>query len=133
MSERGRQRVRLQRVGEAIRHALAEILSREEIRDAALRDAMVTISMVEVSADLRHARVFVMPALSGDSREMVAALNRHRRFLRGRLAPYMRMKCLPELAFHLDRQFGAAQRIEELLRSDAVRRDLADPAHRGED
>ena len=117
-------RIRLLRVAETIRHALAEILRREDIHDPVLAETMVTVSAVEVSPDLRHARVFVAPGIATDAEALVAALNRHRRFLRGRLAPYMRTKYLPDLAFRLDRRFDAAQRVEELLRSDPVRRDL---------
>ena len=117
-------RIRLLRVAETIRHALAEILRREDIHDPVLAETMVTLSAVEVSPDLRHARIFVMPGAAEDPQALVAALNRHRRFLRGRLAPYMRTKYLPDLAFHLDHRFDAAQRVEELLRSDPVRRDL---------
>ncbi len=117
-------RIRLLRVAETIRHALAEILRREDIHDPLLAETMITVSAVEVSPDLRHARVFVMPGVAADPQALVAALNRHRRFLRGRLAPYMRTKYLPDLAFRLDRRFETAQRVEELLRSDPVRRDI---------
>ncbi len=119
--------LRLLRVGETIRHAMAEILRREEIADEDLRDVSVTVSEVEVSPDLRHARLFVTSLGGRGEAETVKALNRHRRFLRGRLAPYMTTKYLPELNFRLDERFDAAERVERLLRSERVRADLEKP------
>ncbi|RMF15645.1 MAG: 30S ribosome-binding factor RbfA [Alphaproteobacteria bacterium] len=122
-----RPNLRLLRVGEAIRHAMAEIFRREEIDDDDLRGVSVTVSEVEVSPDLRHARVFVTPLGGHDEVETVKALNRHRRFLRGKLAPFMTTKYLPELNFRLDERFDAAERVEHLLRSERVRSDLEKP------
>ncbi len=132
-SKGARSGLRLLRVGETIRHAMAEIFRREEIDDEALKDVSVTVSEVEVSPDLRHARVFVTPLGGRDDVETVKALNRHRRFLRGRLAPYMTTKYLPELNFRLDERFDAAARVERLLRSDRVRADLDRPDGNEED
>lgn len=114
------------RVGELVRHALAESLTRTPVRDPVLDDVLITVAEVRVSADLRHAVAFV--SLMGDrNAEMaVAALNRNARFLRGQIAPALRqMKYMPDLQFRLDTRFDDDSRIEDLLKTDRVARDLA--------
>jgi ribosome-binding factor A len=113
------------RVGEEIRHALAWILERDELRDPALQGHPVTVTEVLMSPDLRHARVFVMPLGGGDIAAMVAALGRASGFLRRRVGEAVRLKYLPALVFSEDESFAQADAIERLLRAPEVRRDLA--------
>jgi ribosome-binding factor A len=112
------------RAGELLRHALAEIFREEEIEDAGLAGEIVTVAEVRVSPDLRHATVFAS-ALSGkDTDDLARALNRHLRFLRGELARRVELKYVPDLVFRGDHAVEAAGRIDELLRSPDVARDL---------
>lgn len=115
---------RVLRVGENIRHALAEILSREEIRDEALDNASITVTEVRCSPDLRNATVFVMPLGGFNEVAIVEALNENSKFIRGQLSKMVRMKYLPNLKFSSDHSFHEADHIEELLRSAHVAQDL---------
>lgn len=116
--------IRLLRVGENLRHALATILRREDIDDDALRQVSITVTQVRPSPDLRHATVFVKP-LNGDSETAVIdALNRHSGFVRGHLGKAVRLKYLPALRFVADETFDEANRIEALLASEKVQKDL---------
>ncbi len=114
------------RVGELVRHALAETLARNPVRDPVLEQALITVAEVRVSADLRHAVAFV--SLMGDENtdDIVAALNRNARFLRGRIAPALKqMKYMPDLQFRIDTRFDDDRRIDEILKTDRVARDIA--------
>lgn len=116
--------VRLLRVGESVRHALAEILNRDVIQDPELAGVTVTVTEVQVSPNLRHATAYVLPLLGENQDAVVEALNRANRFLRGQLGAAIQTKYLPELRFELDRSFDEAGHIEDLLSSPEVRRDL---------
>lgn len=113
------------RVGEELRHVLAEILARSELRDPALKDLSITVSEVRASPDMRHATAFVMP-LGGaaDPAELMAALNRAAPFLSHEVGRRITMKYTPSLHFELDSVFDEAQRIESLLRQPGIARDL---------
>ncbi len=113
------------RVGAEIQHALAWILERGEVHDPGLMERSVTVTEVQMSPDLRNARVFVVPQGGGDSRAVIAALNHARTFLRRRLGEEVRLRFSPALDFAPDRSFETADRIEHLLREPAVARDLA--------
>ncbi len=113
------------RVGEMLRHALAEILTRAEITDPELEGRYITVTEVKTSPDLRHATVFARPfGKDQDDVAMIKALNRHQRFLRGELARRVDLKFIPDLVFRLDETFDEAERIDALLRSPTVSRDL---------
>ncbi len=112
------------RVGEMIRHALAGILLRGDIADPDLGRQSVTVTEVKLSPDLRHATVYVRPFGAGDAATLVAALQRHHRFLRGELAKQVELKYMPDLVFRIDESFDEAERIDALLRSPGVARDL---------
>jgi ribosome-binding factor A len=105
------------RVGEMIRHALAEVFTRVDINDPALNKQHITVSEVKTSPDLRHATVFIWPLGNGDPATVAGALKRHQRFLRGELARRVELKYVPELVFQLDTSFDEAERIDTLLRS----------------
>ncbi len=117
---------RMLRVGELVRHALAEIFARGEIEDEALVGSVVTVPEVRMSPDLKTANAYVMPLGGAHAEEIVAALNRHSKFIRGRVAPRINTKFAPEVRFLVDETFEEAGRIDELLRSDRVKRDLED-------
>jgi ribosome-binding factor A len=121
------------RVGEALRHALAEILTRQDIRDPDLEGVSVTITQVKPSPDMRYATVYCEPLGGGHAREVIAALNRHKGFLRGEMGRHLTMKFTPDLRFVEDQSFAEAQKIETILNSPEVRRDLQAPEEDGEE
>lgn len=114
------------RVGELVRHALADIFARGDIEDEALAGVVLTVPEVRMSPDLKLANAYIMPLGGAYADEIVAVLNRHAKFVRGRVAPQINMKFAPEIRFHVDATFEEAGRIDMLLRSDRVRRDLDD-------
>lgn len=124
---------RMLRVGELVRHALAALFARGEIEDEALRGAVVTVPEVRMTPDLKIANAYVMPLGGTHAEEIVAALNRHGKFIRGRIAPQIDLKYAPEIRFFVDDTFEEAGRIDALLRSDRVKRDLDDDAGTDED
>ncbi|HET6971006.1 MAG TPA: 30S ribosome-binding factor RbfA [Phenylobacterium sp.] len=112
------------RAGELVRHALVEILREEDITDAALASVSVTVTEVRVSPDLRHAVVFVEPLGGVHAPEVVDALNRHSKFLRGRLGRSIELRFTPDLKFLHDESFDEAARMTRLFDDPRVRRDL---------
>ncbi len=112
------------RVGELIRHALAQMLSRGEIYDPVLASHVVTIPEVRLSPDLRLATAYVMPLGGKDIKEVLAALDRHKKYIRGEIAHEVNLKFAPDIRFMADETFDEADRIDELLRSPKVARDL---------
>lgn len=116
------------RAGEIIRHALAEILSREDFRDPDLSGVIITVGEVRCSPDLKHANVFVTPlgdeTEAGRAARLTAALTRASAFLRGRLGREIDMKFTPELHFIADTSYDEATAIDRLLADPRVRRDL---------
>jgi ribosome-binding factor A len=112
------------RVGELVRHALAEILQRGEVHDPALEATVVTVPEVRMSPDLRLATAYVMPLGGKDTETVLAALDRNKKFLRGEVAHRVNLRYAPELRFRLDTSFEEGERVDALLRSPAVRRDV---------
>lgn len=112
------------RVGELIRHAMAEMLSRGEVHDPVLESHMITIPEVRMTADLKLATIYVMPLGGRDVKEVIAALNDNKKFLRGEIAHRVNLKFAPDIRFRADERFDEAERIEKLLRTPAVQRDL---------
>lgn len=114
------------RAGELVRHALVEVLRREDLRDEALiGKAVMTLSEVKMSSDLKHALVFVELLGGGaDAKDAVAGLNRCAKFLRGRLGKSIELKFTPELKFIHDERYETAAQMEALFRSQEVQRDL---------
>ncbi len=113
------------RAGELVRHALAEILSRGDVHDPVLASHLVTVPEVRMSPDLRQATIYVMPLGGKDAKDVLAALERNKRFLRGEIAHRVNLKFAPEVRFRLDERFDEAERIEKILRTPDVQRDLA--------
>ena len=114
------------RVGELIRHALAEMLSRGDIHDPTIEGHMITVPEVRMSPDLRLATVYVMPMGGRDAEQVIAAFERHKKFLRVQIAQRINLKFAPDIRFRIDERFAEAERIDKLLRSPPVVRDLKD-------
>jgi ribosome-binding factor A len=112
------------RAGEVIRHALAEILARGEVHDEVIETHLITVPEVRMSPDLRLATIYVMPLGGHDMKDVLAALERNKKFLRGEIAHRVNLKFAPEIRFRADERFDEAERIEKLLRTPQVRRDL---------
>jgi ribosome-binding factor A len=112
------------RVGELIRHQMAEMLSRGEIHDSIVETHVITIPEVRMSPDLRLATIYVMPLGGRDETKVLEALDRNKRYVRGEIARRVNLKFAPEIRFRIDERFDEAERIEKLLRTPAVRRDL---------
>ena len=113
------------RVGEEIRHALADIIAQDALDDPDLAGRMVTVTQVSVSPDLRNATAFVTPFGGGEADKLVAALNRAHGFFRRELARMVKLQFSPQIRFKEDETFEQASRIEELLHDPVVARDLA--------
>jgi ribosome-binding factor A len=112
------------RVGELVRHALSEMLARGDVHDPVLEGHLITIPEVRMSADLRLATIYVMPLGGHDIKQVLQALERNTRFLRGEISHRVNLKFAPEIRFRIDERFDEAERIEKLLRTPAVQRDL---------
>ncbi len=112
------------RVGEIIRHALADMLSRGEVHDPVIETHLITVPEVSMSPDLRLATIYVMPLGGKDVKDVLAALERNKKYLRGEIAHRVNLKFAPEIRFRADEQFDEAERIEKILRTPEVRRDL---------
>jgi ribosome-binding factor A len=112
------------RVGELIRHELADMLSRGDIHDPVIEGHLITVPEVRVSPDLRLATIYVMPLGGRDIEKVIEALDRNKRYVRGEIARRVNLKFAPEIRFHVDERFDEAERIEKLLRTPAVQRDL---------
>ena len=113
------------RVGETVRHAIADILAQGSVHDPDLEGHIVTVPEVRMSPDLKLATIFVMPLGGRDTDIVIAALERNRKFLRGELARRVNLKFAPDIRFRADERFDEAERIEKLLRTPAVQRDIA--------
>jgi ribosome-binding factor A len=112
------------RVGEMIRHALAEMLTRGEIHDDVLAEHVVTVSEVRMSPDLKLATVYIMPLGGKDLQPVLEALGRHRKYIRGEVAHAVNLKFAPDIRFLADDTFDEAQRIDAIFRSPKVAQDL---------
>jgi ribosome-binding factor A len=113
------------RVAESVRHALADILVHGRAHDPDLEGHIITVPEVRMSPDLKLATIFVMPLGGNDTDIVIAALERNRKFLRGEIARRVNLKFAPDIRFRADDRFDEAERIEKLLRTPAVQRDLA--------
>lgn len=118
---------RMLRVGEQVRHALAEVLARGDVHDPDLAGQIITVLEVRMSPDLRHGTVLIMPLGGKGEAEAVAALNRNAKELRHEVSRRLReLKFSPDLRFRVDDRYDEAERIERLFEEERVKRDLAD-------
>src|SRR6202041_3653910 len=113
------------RVGELIRHEFAAMLSRGDVHDPVLEAHMITVPEVRMSPDLRLATIYVMPLGGRDATDVVAALERNKRYVRGEIARRVNLKFAPEIRFRVDERFDEAERMEKLLQRPDVRSALA--------
>ena len=114
------------RVGEEIRHLLAELLERGNMRDPDLRDATITVTSVDISPDLRNATAYVMPLGGADKDRLLGALKRAAPWFRGRVSEKAGLRSAPEIRFAIDQTFDEADKIGALLRRPDVARDIKD-------
>ena len=114
------------RVGELVRHAVAEMLMRGDVHDTVIEGHLITVPEVRMTPDLRLATIYVMPMGGRDADAVVAAFERHKKFLRTEIAHRINLKFAPDIRFRVDERFAEAERIDKLLRSPAVQRDLED-------
>src|SRR5688572_12060647 len=118
---------RMLRVGELVRHELASLLGRGEIEDPELAGVVITVAEVRMSPDLKLASAYVMPLGGERAAQVVDALNRHKKFIRGQISPALNLKFAPDVRFFVDETFEEFGRIDALLRSDRVRQDVEKP------
>lgn len=112
------------RVGELLRHALSEMLTRGEIREPVLEKTVVTVLEVTISPDLKQAKAFVMPLGGLKQDEVLEALRRSKKFIRGQVSRTVNLKYAPEISFHIDTSFENSAKIDRLLHEVGVSRDL---------
>jgi ribosome-binding factor A len=115
---------RMLRVGEMIRHKLAELLVRGDVHDDVLASHVVSITEVRISPDLKLATAYVMPLGGKDTQAVIAALEKHKKFIRAEIAHTLNLKYAPDIRFREDETFDEVSRIDQLLHSDKVRRDV---------
>jgi len=113
------------RVGELIRHEIADMLIRGELHDPVIETHMITVPEVRMTPDLRLATIYVMPLGGRDAKDVLDALDRNTRYMRGEIARRVNLKFAPEIRFRIDERFDEAERIEKLLRTPVVQRDLS--------
>jgi len=118
---------RMLRVGELIRHTLSDLLTRGAVLDPVLQGHVVTVADVRMSPDLKLATIYVMPLGGKDVKEVLDALERHKKFIRGEIAHRVNLKFAPELRFKSDESFDYGAKIDALFESPEVKRDLLKP------
>ena len=112
------------RVGELVRHALADMLTRGDVHDPVIEGHLITVPEVRMSPDLRLATIYIMPMGGRDAEAVVAAFERNKKFLRAEIAHRINLKIAPDFRFRVDERFEEAERIDKLLHSPQVARDL---------
>ncbi len=113
------------RVGERIRHILAQILREGSFHDPALASAnTISVTAVDVGPDLKHAHAYVMPLGGKDVEKVVEGLNRAAGYFRSQVAPEIDLRYTPKISFRIDNSFDEAERVANLLNQDRVQRDL---------
>jgi ribosome-binding factor A len=112
------------RVGELVRHAMADMLARGDVHDPVIEGHFITVPEVRMTADLRLATIYIMPLAGRDADKVLAAFERHKKFLRAEIARRINLKFAPDIRFRVDERFAEAERIDRLLHSPEVARDL---------
>ena len=123
--------VRLLKVGEQVRHAISELLTRQEVHDDLLTARTISVTEVRMSPDLRHATVYVKPLLGEDEEIVLKALRTHTAFFQRTVAGKLKLRYAAKIRFQSDESFDVASKIDALLAKPAVARDLTEPE--GED
>jgi ribosome-binding factor A len=117
---------RMLRVAELIRHSMSELLIRSAVADPLLESQAVTVQEVRMSPDLKLATIYVMPLGGKNTADVLAALERHKKFLRGEIARRLDLRFAPDIRFKSDQRFAYSAKIDALLDSPEVKRDLAE-------
>ena len=112
------------RVGELVRHAIADMLARGDVHDPVIEGHLITVPEVRMTADLRLATIYIMPLAGRDADDVLAAFERHKKYLRAEIAHRINLKFAPDIRFRVDERFAEAERIDRLLRSPEVKRDI---------
>jgi ribosome-binding factor A len=112
------------RVGELVRHAIADMLARGDVHDPVIEGHLITVPEVRMTADLRLATIYIMPLAGRDADDVLAAFGRHKKYLRAEIAHRINLKFAPDIRFRVDERFAEAERIDRLLRSPEVKRDI---------
>ena len=115
---------RMLRVAELIRHAMSELLSRGDIVDPVLETHVITVASVRMSPDLKLATIYVIPLGKGDVNVIIEALDKHRKFLRSEIARRVNLKFAPDVRFRHDTGFDVHSKIDAILNSPKVKKDL---------
>ena len=115
---------RMLRIGELIRHKIAEMLTRGDIHDDVIAGHSITIPEVRISPDMKIATVYVMPLGGKDIKPVIDALTRHKKYIRTQVAQTLNLRYAPDLRFREDETFEEATRIDRLLDSPKVRQDV---------
>ena len=115
---------RMLRAGELIRHALAEVFMRGETHDPEFDKVGVSVVEVQMSPDLKMATAYVRPLIMGQEKKLLYACTRNQRYIRGLIAPKLEMKYMPQIRFRVDTALDYAAKIDDLLKSPAVAKDL---------
>jgi ribosome-binding factor A len=113
------------RVGELIRHELADMFSRGDIHDPVIQSHLITVPEVRMSPDLRLATIYIMPLGGRGMAKVLEALERNKRYVRGEVGRRVNLKFAPEIRFRADERFDEAERIQKLLQTPVVQRDLS--------
>ena len=116
--------VRLLKVGEQVRHVLAELLARQQVHDEVLSAHTITVTEVRMSPDLRQATAFVRPLLGGDMSEVLSAMRTNTAYFQREVASRLKLRFAAKLRFVADESFDEANRIDRLLADPRVRRDI---------
>ena len=112
------------RIGELVRHKLAEMLARGEIHDDIIASHVITVPEVRLSPDLKLASAYVVTLGGDDTAVVLEALNRNKKYIRAQVAQAVNLKFAPDIRFLRDETFEEASRIDQLLASKKVRRDI---------
>jgi ribosome-binding factor A len=118
--------VRLLRVGEQVRHVLSDILMRGDVHDETLASHLVSVTEVRMTPDLRHAIVFVKPLLGQDEEAVLKALRTNTAFFQREVANRVRVRYAAKIKFRADESFDEGGKIDAILRSPKVARDLGE-------
>ncbi len=118
---------RMLRVGELVRHALSDLLIRGQIIDPIIETNIITISEVRMSPDLKLASAYVIPLGGKNAEDVVRALNSHKKFIRGKIVPQLKLKYAPDISFFIDDRFDEAEKIEQLLHPKTIGKDIEKP------
>jgi ribosome-binding factor A len=115
---------RMLRVAELVRHTISDLLTRSAVNDPVLDGHLITVPDVRMSPDLKLATVYVMPLGGKDVNDVLAALERNKKFLRGEIARHVNLKFAPDVRFKADQSFDYGAKIDALLERPEVKRDL---------